>query len=189
MALRIIGKITQLCLAYSWLTSHHVSFALPSIIGSKSSLWLSPTSIKTLRMPNVSVPFGHKIRASFSSRPHFSLTWSSCISAEYRFWNQLENELNFRWFFVHKAEHNRRHRHPYLEVLAHLAPDHTLQSRTVPDQGFPCVLVLTEKNLFSFQGTPVFIAGIPVFITGISLWENFTGKTLFSLQGMILQCK
>ena len=28
----------------------------------------------------------------------------------------------------------------------------------------------------------------PVFITGISLWENFTGKTLFSLQGICLQC-
>ena len=92
MALRIIKKISQLCLAYSWLTSHHVSFALPSIIGSKSSLRFSPTSRKTLRMPNVSVPFGHKIRASFSSRPHFSLTWSSCISAEYRFWNQLKKK-------------------------------------------------------------------------------------------------
>ena len=29
-----------------------------------------------------------------------------------------------------------------------------------------------RKNLFSLQGTPVFIAGTPVFITGISLWEK-----------------
>ena len=29
----------------------------------------------------------------------------------------------------------------------------TLQSRTGPEQGFPCVVILTEKNLFSLQGT------------------------------------
>ena len=28
------------------------------------------------------------------------------------------------------------------------------------EQGFPCVLILTGKNLFSLQGTPVLIAGI-----------------------------
>ena len=43
--------------------------------------------------------------------------------------------------------------------------------RTGPEQGFPCVLILTGKTLFSLQGTPVLIAGI-----------------LYSLQGMGLQC-
>ena len=53
----------------------------------------------------------------------------------------------------------------------------TLQSRTGPvqglntEQGFPCEVFLTGKTLFSLQGNPVLIAG-----------------TLFSLQGMGLQC-
>ena len=62
------------------------------------------------------------------------------------------------------------------------------RASTGPEQGFPCEVFHTGKNLFSLQGTPVLIAGTPVFITGISLWENFTGKTLFLLQGMGLQC-
>ena len=33
------------------------------------------------------------------------------------------------------------------------------RARTGPEQGFPCVLILTGKNLFSLQGTPVLIAG------------------------------
>ena len=45
------------------------------------------------------------------------------------------------------------------------------RARTGPEQGFPCVLILTGKNLFSLQGTPLLIAGI-----------------LYSLQGMGLQC-
>ena len=47
----------------------------------------------------------------------------------------------------------------------------TLQSCTGPEQGFPCEVFLTGKNLFSFQGTPFLISG-----------------TLISLQGMGLQC-
>ena len=47
------------------------------------------------------------------------------------------------------------------------------RASTGPEQGFPC---------------EVFHTGTPVFNTGISLWENFTGKTLFSLQGKGLQC-
>ena len=62
------------------------------------------------------------------------------------------------------------------------------RASTRPEQGFPCEVFHTGKNLFSLQGTPVLIAGTPVFNTGISLWENFTGRTLFSLQGMGLQC-
>ena len=62
------------------------------------------------------------------------------------------------------------------------------RASTGPVQGFPCEVFHTGKNLFSLQGTPVLIAGTPVFITGISLRENFTGKTLFLLQGMGLQC-
>ena len=61
------------------------------------------------------------------------------------------------------------------------------RASTGPEQGFPCEVFHTGKNLFSLQGTPGLIAGTPVFITGISLWENFTGKTLCSLQGMGLQ--
>ena len=38
-----------------------------------------------------------------------------------------------------------------------------------PEQGFPCEVFQTGKNLFSLQGTPALIAGTPVFITGISL--------------------
>ena len=34
------------------------------------------------------------------------------------------------------------------------------RARTGPDQGFHFVLILTGKNLFSLQGTPVLIAGI-----------------------------
>ena len=62
------------------------------------------------------------------------------------------------------------------------------RASTGTEQGFPCEVFHTWKKLFSLQGTPVLIAGTPVFITGISLWENFTGNTLFSLQGMGLQC-
>ena len=61
------------------------------------------------------------------------------------------------------------------------------RASTGAEQGFPCEVFHTGKNLLSLQGTPVLIAGTPVFTTGISLWENFTGKTLFSLQGMGLQ--
>ena len=43
----------------------------------------------------------------------------------------------------------------------------TLQSRTGPEQGFPCVLILTGKNLFSLQGTPLLIAGILYSLQGI----------------------
>ena len=32
------------------------------------------------------------------------------------------------------------------------------RARTGPEQGFPCVLILTGKNLFSLQGTPLLIA-------------------------------
>ena len=37
---------------------------------------------------------------------------------------------------------------------------------TGPEQGFPCEVFHTGRNLFSIQGTPVLIAGTPVFITG-----------------------
>ena len=47
----------------------------------------------------------------------------------------------------------------------------TLQSRTGPEQDFPCVLILPGKNLFSLQGTQTFHCREPVFITGISLRE------------------
>ena len=43
------------------------------------------------------------------------------------------------------------------------------RASTGPEQGFPCEVFHTGKNLFSLQGTPVLIAGTPVFITGISL--------------------
>ena len=40
------------------------------------------------------------------------------------------------------------------------------RASTGPEQGFPCEVFHTGKNLFSLQGTPVLIAGTPVFITG-----------------------
>ena len=43
----------------------------------------------------------------------------------------------------------------------------TLQSCTGPEQGFPCVVILTGKNLFSLQGTPLLIAGILYSLQGI----------------------
>ena len=43
------------------------------------------------------------------------------------------------------------------------------RASTGPEQGFPCEVFHTGKNLFSLQGTLVLIAGTPVFITGISL--------------------
>ena len=74
----------------------------------------------------------------------------------------------------------------YAQANVRLCTAIPYRASTGPEQGFPCEVFHTGKNLFSLQGTPVLIAGTPVFITGISLWENFTGKTLFSLQG--LQC-
>ena len=43
------------------------------------------------------------------------------------------------------------------------------RASTGQEQGFPCEVFHTGKNLFTLQGTPVLIAGTPVFITGISL--------------------
>ena len=43
------------------------------------------------------------------------------------------------------------------------------RASTGPEQGFPCEVFHTGKNLFSLQGTPVLIARTPVFIKGISL--------------------
>ena len=40
------------------------------------------------------------------------------------------------------------------------------RASTGPEQGFLCEVFHTGKNMFSLQGTPVFIAGTPVFITG-----------------------
>ena len=40
------------------------------------------------------------------------------------------------------------------------------RASTGSEQGFPCEVFHTRKNLFSLQGTPVLIAGTPVFITG-----------------------
>ena len=62
------------------------------------------------------------------------------------------------------------------------------RASTGPEQGFPCVLILTGKNLFSLQGTPVLIAGILYSLQGIPCENYYTGKSLQSLQGMGLQC-
>ena len=43
------------------------------------------------------------------------------------------------------------------------------RASTGPEQGFPCEVFHTGKNLFSLQRTTVLIAGTPVFITRISL--------------------
>jgi hypothetical protein len=42
--------------------------------------------------------------------------------------------------------------------------------------------------MFLLQGTPFLIAGTLFSLQGFPCEKNFTGKTLFSLQGMGLQC-
>ena len=86
----------------------------------------------------------------------------------------------------YKIELNKKK--PFTAQTLHCNPI-PYRASTGPEQSFPCEVFHTGKNLISLQGTPVLIAGTPAFITGISLWENFTGKTLFLLQGMGLQCR
>ena len=54
----------------------------------------------------------------------------------------------------------------------------TLQSRTGTEQGFPCVVILTGKNLFSLQGTPLLIAGILYSLQGFPCENYYTGRSL-----------
>ena len=58
------------------------------------------------------------------------------------------------------------------------------RASTGPEQGIPCEVFLTGKNLFSLQGTPFPIAGTLFSLQGFPCEKKFTGKTLFSLQGM-----
>jgi hypothetical protein len=62
------------------------------------------------------------------------------------------------------------------------------RARTWPEQGFPCVVILTGKNLFSLQGTPLLIAGILYSLQGFPCENYYTGRSMYSLQGMGLQC-
>ena len=41
------------------------------------------------------------------------------------------------------------------------------RASTGPEQGFPCELFITGKNLFPLQGTPFLIAGILYSLQGI----------------------
>ena len=59
------------------------------------------------------------------------------------------------------------------------------RASTGPEQGFPCEVLLTGKNLFSLQGTPFLIAGTLFSLQGFPYEKNFTGKTLFLLQGWV----
>jgi hypothetical protein len=52
------------------------------------------------------------------------------------------------------------------------------RARTGPEQGFPCVVILTGKNLFSLQETPLLIAGILYSLQGIPCENYYTGKSL-----------
>ena len=63
-----------------------------------------------------------------------------------------------------------------------------IQGRKGPEQGFPCVELLTGKNLFSLQGTPLLIAGILYSLQGFPCENYYTGRSLQSVQGMGLQC-
>ena len=47
---------------------------------------------------------------------------------------------------------------------------------------------LTGRNLFSLQGTPLLIAETLFSLNGFPCEKNFTKETLFSLQGIGLQC-
>ena len=52
------------------------------------------------------------------------------------------------------------------------------RARTGPEPGFPCVVILTGKNLFSSQGTPLLIAGFLYSLQGIPCENYYTGKSL-----------
>jgi hypothetical protein len=52
------------------------------------------------------------------------------------------------------------------------------RARTGPEQGFPCVVILKGKNLFSLQGTPVLIAGILYSLQGFPCENYYTGRSL-----------
>ena len=56
------------------------------------------------------------------------------------------------------------------------------RARTGPEQGFLCVVILTGKNLFSLQGTPLFIAGILCSLQGCPCENYYTGLSLFTSQ-------
>ena len=56
------------------------------------------------------------------------------------------------------------------------------RARTGPEQGFLCVVILTGKNLFSLQGTPLFIAGILCSLQGCPCENYYTGLSFFTSQ-------
>ena len=67
----------------------------------------------------------------------------------------------------------------------------TLQSRTGPVQGqnrvFPVKFFSQGKTCFHYRGTLFSLFSL-FLLQGFPSEKNFTGKTLFSLQGMGLQC-
>ena len=87
---------------------------------------------------------------------------------------------NNDWFTIYQYKFQRG-------TPTYLLSSPSLQSRTGPEQGFPCEVFLTWKNLLSLQETPFLIAGTLFSLQGFPCEKNFTGKTLFSLQGMGLQ--
>ena len=60
----------------------------------------------------------------------------------------------------------------------------TLQSLTGPVQGFPCVVFPHKEKPVFITGNPILIAGTLFSLQGFPCEKNYTGKTLFSLQGM-----
>ena len=63
------------------------------------------------------------------------------------------------------------------------------RASTGPEQGFPCEVFLTGKNLFSLQENPFLIAGTLFSLQGCPCEKNFTGKTLFwSCTGPVRDC-
>jgi hypothetical protein len=52
------------------------------------------------------------------------------------------------------------------------------RTRTGPEQGFPSVVILTGKTMFSLQGTPFLIAGILYSLQGFSCENYYTGRSL-----------
>ena len=53
------------------------------------------------------------------------------------------------------------------------------RTSTRPEQGFPCVLFLTWKNLFSLKGNPVLIAGTLFSLQGFPCEKSTQGKPYF----------
>ena len=124
-------------------------FVWPSPIGldfneKKGFIGCAQSSGKTLVLPR----FYRKQRIFGSG-----VVMSSCLSEMALAWSSIRNPKS------EGARRDARHPwHPSLWACVYTA----ILYRAIkgPEQGFPCVLILKGKNLFSLEGTPIVIEGI-----------------------------